>query len=42
MSSSISSWRGFSPGCFAKRARMWPENSLGLGEDIATERKRQD
>ena len=36
ISSSISSWRGFSPGCLSKRARMWPENWLGLlGGDIA-------
>ena len=35
MLSMMSSWRGFSPGCLAKRARIWPENPFGLGGDMA-------
>src|SRR6266446_8531420 len=34
-SSLMSSSRGLSPGCLARRARIRPENSLGTGGDMA-------
>jgi len=40
MSSSMSSWRGFSPGCLAKMARMLPEKSLRLAGCMAKGQKR--